>query len=136
MQLRVEICKSVKKIRDTKIRSDFGKLPQLVKGQTKFKNVKNCSNFEAIFIPYSLKFSWRVNFVVFVVMGLPTKFKPRKSLKCHPLTGYVNCQPRKLNHELPHYDQTTKNSFHENFKLYGMLDYLCCFSKIGSIINC
>ena len=53
-------------------------------------------------IPYSLKFSWRVNFVVFVVMGLPTKFKPRKSLKCHPLTGYVNCQPRKLNHELPH----------------------------------
>ena len=54
----------------------------------------------SINLPYSsLKFSWRVNFVVFVVMGLPTKFKPRKSLKCHPFTGYVNCQPRKLNHE-------------------------------------
>ena len=39
-------------------------------------------------LPYSLKFSWSVNFVVFVVMGLLTKFKPRKSLKCHSLTNH------------------------------------------------
>ena len=40
-------------------------------------------------------------FRVLVVLGLPTKFKTMKSMNCHPLTGYVNCQPRKLNHELP-----------------------------------
>ena len=41
-------------------------------------------------IPYSLKFLWNVNFV----FGLPTKFKTTKSMKCHPVTSYVNCQPR------------------------------------------